>query len=114
MARQKRVVAGKKFSRRHTTVATDLAKRVCELAVVLMGVKKITPGYIKTGLSNRVLRVVFWPMTGGVLIKVVAAASAQEIRVYGSDPPKDLAENLQQVFSGDKRFRTVKFESRIE
>lgn len=75
-------VAGKKFSRRHTTTSSKESELVCRIAAKIGGVKKIVPGMIKTGLHTKIPKIKFMYLQGGVIAKVVSNVTAQDVRIY--------------------------------
>ncbi|MBL7057899.1 hypothetical protein ISS03_01035 [Patescibacteria group bacterium] len=90
-------VAGKKFSRRHTTVSSKEAELVCMLACVMSEVKNIVPGIIKTGLSTKKPRIKFMAMQGGILVKIASNATAQDVRIYIGENLKEVSLELERV-----------------
>ena len=90
-------IAGKLFSRRHTTLGSKHAKVVCDLAVKFAEIKKISPGIIKIGLQTKTPRIKIMLMQGGVLIKIASHATAQDIRLYLNNPTPQFTQSLENT-----------------
>lgn len=91
-------VAGKLFSRRHTTLGSKLAKDICSHAAKFPQIKKISPGIIRIGLRTKAPRVKLTTMQGGILVSVISHATAQHIRIYTDEPIKPTIEKLVAAF----------------
>ncbi|MCX6703002.1 MAG: DUF2103 domain-containing protein [Candidatus Wolfebacteria bacterium] len=85
MAVQKR--CGGKFGGDHTTFI-DLAAALVDAAAKLPEVYNISPGFIQMGQGSGSgeRRVKFVDMNGGALLRVRQSCSAQEVRVFTSNP----------------------------
>ena len=78
--------SGGKYSGNHTTLIPAAAV-VCDIADDCSSVTKISPGFIKAGLSSAhgQRRVKITERKGGILLAVRDNTSHQEIWVYASD-----------------------------
>ena len=77
--------AGGKITASHSTLI-EAAVRVVAAARKQPEVSKISLGMIKSNIGIAPPRLIFRPMTGGLLVKVRGNNSIQDIRVYTSDP----------------------------
>ena len=79
--------SGGKFTGNHTTL-TQLACQVADIANKLSGVKKITPGFIQSGIGSGkcARRVKFTDESNAcILLSIRENGTHQEVRVYVSD-----------------------------
>lgn len=79
---------GKKLAGTHTTLI-EVAQRLVKVAEKISEVEKISLGIIiSTPGKKGMRRIKFSPITGGLLAKVRANTSIQEVRIYTGSPQK--------------------------
>lgn len=94
-------IAGKKLSRRHTTVI-DAAKSVVAAARALDCVSKVSLGLIRQVMGNPVAqRLKIEEITAGLKIVVRGPKTIQELFVYTADP-QATRQVLEQHFASKK------------